>query len=55
MDRATGRRRLTVEVQFRSQATPGGIYGGQSQADTCYPPSTAIFFCRPSTLCNLSS
>jgi hypothetical protein len=44
MLQAIRRRRLTAEDRFQSQASPCGIYGGQSDTGTDFLPRTSVFF-----------
>jgi len=44
MLQAIRRWRFTAEERFRSQASPCGIYGGQSDTVSGYSPRTSVFF-----------
>ena len=43
MLQAIRRRRFTAEDRFRSQVSPCGIYGGQSNTGSGFSPRTLVF------------
>jgi hypothetical protein len=43
MLQAIRRRRFTAEDRLQSQASPCGIYGGQSYTGSDFPPRTSVF------------
>jgi hypothetical protein len=45
MAQVVSRRPLTAEARVRARINPYGICGGQSDAGTCFSPSTSVFPC----------